>query len=69
MSEEKVYTEQELKAMADQLLADADAAEAPKSAKPAKKRASRKKEGEYNACGIGGAWHNYSYDLGERQWT
>ena len=43
MSEEKVYTEQELKAMADKLLAEADGLE-PKAAKPAKKRASRKKE-------------------------
>ena len=41
MSEEKVYTEQELKAMADALLA---ASEPEKAAKPAKKRASRKKE-------------------------
>ena len=38
MSEEKVYTEQELKAMADALLA---ASEPEKAAKPAKKRASR----------------------------
>jgi len=40
MSEEKVYTEQELKAMADAMLNEADAAEAPKP----KKRASRKKQ-------------------------
>ena len=41
MSEEKVYTEQELKAMADALLA---AAEPEKPAKPAKKRAPRAKK-------------------------
>ena len=41
MSEEKVYTEAELKAMADALLA---AAEPEKSAKPAKKRAPRAKK-------------------------
>ncbi len=40
MSEEKVYTEKELKEMADALLNEADAAEAPKP----KKRASRKKQ-------------------------
>jgi len=49
MSEEKVYTEQELKAMADQLLGEAEEAEAPKAAKPAKKRASRKKETQEEA--------------------
>jgi len=49
MSEEKVYTEQELKTMADQLLAEAEDAEAPKAAKPAKKRASRKKEAQEEA--------------------
>ncbi|MBQ2961308.1 MAG: RNA polymerase sigma factor RpoD [Oscillospiraceae bacterium] len=41
MSEEKVYTEQELKEMADALL---DTAEPEKPAKPARKRASKKKE-------------------------
>ena len=49
MSEEKVYTEQELKTMADQLLTEAEDTEAPKAAKPAKKRASRKKETQEEA--------------------
>ena len=49
MSEEKVYTEQELKAMADKLLDEAEETEAPKTAKPAKKRASRKKEAQEDA--------------------
>ena len=48
MSEEKVYTEQELKAMADQLLAEAEGLE-EKPAKPARKRASRKKEAAEDA--------------------
>ena len=48
MSEEKVYTEQELKAMADQLLAEDEGLE-EKPAKPARKRASRKKEAAEDA--------------------
>ena len=48
MSEEKVYTEQELKAMADELLAEAEGLE-EKPAKPARKRASRKKEAAEDA--------------------
>ncbi len=44
MSEEKVYTAEELKAMADAMLSEADAAEAAAAPKPAKKRTSRKKQ-------------------------
>jgi len=46
MSEEKVYTEQELNEMADVLLNEA---EAEKPAKPARKRASRKKDAQPDA--------------------
>ena len=46
MSEEKVYTEQELNEMADAMLNEA---EAEKPAKPAKKRASRKKDAHPDA--------------------